>query len=149
MKRLALLTILIVAISAHGSLIYGQSSSKLVEFCVTCAGEDATYQKDFPVELEAAGPDGKAPQQKITVVLQKNIQYRFTVCSSENSEGKAYLQLYDMSRLYLSTYNPATGQIYKSFDFQCQKTGPYHIFLQMVDGKKGSAVAILSFVKTL
>ena len=149
MKRLALITILIVAVFILNNKVYGQSSSKLVEFCVGCAGEDATYQKDFPVELEPAGPDGKAPQQKITVVLQKNIQYRFTVCSSENSEGKAYLQLYDMTRLYLSTYNASTGQIYKSFDFQCQKTGPYHIFIQMVDGKKGSAVAILSFVKTL
>jgi hypothetical protein len=149
MKKIAIYIILIVAVSTHWCKVYGQSSSKLVEFCVGCAGEDATYQKDFPVELEAAGADGKAPQQKITVVLQKNIQYRFTVCSSEASEGKAYLQLYDMSRLYLSTYNPTTGQIYKSFDFQCQKTGPYHIFLQMVDGKKGSAVAILSFVKTL
>jgi hypothetical protein len=149
MKRIVTLTILIATLCAFEYKAYSQSSSKLVEFCVGCAGEDATYQKDFPVELEAAGPDGKAPQQKITVVLQKNIQYRFTVCSSENSEGKAYLQLYDMTRLYMSTYNPSTGQIYKSFDFQCQKTGPYHIFIQMVDGKRGSAVSILSFVKTL
>jgi hypothetical protein len=149
MKRVALLAVLIVLVAVRIGVVYGQSSSKLVEFCVTCAGDDATYQKDFPVELEAAGPDGKAPQQKITVVLQKNIEYRFTVCSAENSEGKAYLQLYDMSRLFVSTLNQATGQIYKSINFQCQKTGPYHIFLQMQDGKKGSAVAILSFVRTL
>jgi hypothetical protein len=149
MKRFLLIAILIVVALTRESGVFAQSSSKLVEFCVACAGEDATYQKDFPVELQAAGPDGKAPQQKITVVLQKNIQYRFTVCSSEATEGKAYLQLYDMNRLYLSTYNASTGQIYKSFDFQCQKTGPYHIFIQMVDGKPGSAVAILSFVKTL
>ncbi len=128
---------------------FAQSSSKLVEYCAASAGDDATYLKDFVVELEAAGPDGKAPEQRYTMVLSKNTEYRFTVCNTENSEGKAMVQLYDMNKLYGSTYNPATGQSVKSVNFQCQKTGAYHLIISFIDGKKGSAVAIVSFIRTL
>jgi hypothetical protein len=128
---------------------FSQSSSKLVEFCAASAGDDATYLKDFVVELAAAGPDGKAPEQRYTMVLSKNTEYRFTVCTAEGSEGKAMLQLYDMNKLYGSTYNPATGQSFQSFNFQCQKTGAYHLIISFIDGKKGSGVAIVSFIRTL
>jgi hypothetical protein len=128
---------------------FGQSSSKLVEFCTGVAGDDATYLKDFAVELDAAGADGKAPEQRYTMVLSKNNEYRFTVCNAEGSEGKAIIQLYDVSKLYGSNYSQTTGQMLKSFNFQCQKTGAYHLTVSFQDGKKGSAVAIVSFVRTL
>jgi hypothetical protein len=126
-----------------------QSGSKLVELCNSVAGDDATYLKDFYVELDAAGPEGKAPEQRFTIVLSKNTEYRFTVCNAEGSQGKAILQLYDVSKLYASTYNPQTGQTFQSFNFQCQKTGAYHLIVSFLDGKKGSAVVIASFVRTL
>lgn len=129
--------------------VKAQSSSKLVELCSSAAGDDATYLKDFVIELDAAGADGKAPEQKYTMVLSKNTEYRFTICNADGSEGKAMLQLYDMNRLFLSTYDPKTGQSYQSINFQCQKTGAYHIFISFIDGKKGSAVSIISFIRTL
>jgi len=132
-----------------GNSAKAQSSSKLVEFCAASAGDDATYLKDFVVELEASGPDGKAPEQRYTMVLSKNTEYRFTVCNADGSQGKAMVQLYDMNKLYGSTYNPATGQSVKSVNFQCQKTGAYHLIISFIDGKKGSAVAIVSFIRTL
>ena len=126
-----------------------QSSSKLAEFCAASAGEDATYLKDFVIELDAAGADGKAPEQRFTMVLSKNTVYRFTVCNAEGSAGKAILQLYDMTKLYGSTFNQATGQTVPSMEFQCMKTGAYHLIVSFVDGKKGSSVAIVSFIRTL
>jgi hypothetical protein len=129
--------------------VSAQSSSKLVEFCAASAGDDATYLKDFVVELPEAGPDGKPPEQRYTMVLSKNTEYRFTVCNADGSEGKAMVQLYDMTKLYGSTYNPSTGQSVKSVNFQCQKTGAYHLIISFIDGKKGSAVAIVSFIRTL
>ncbi len=129
--------------------VFGQSSSKLVELCNSVAGDEVTYLKDFYVELDAAGPDGKAPEQRFTIVLSKNNEYRFTVCNAEGSQGKAILQLYDVSKLYASTYNAQTGQTFQSFNFQCQKTGAYHLIVSFLDGKKGSAVVIASFVRTL
>jgi hypothetical protein len=144
---LLLFFILVFGIGEQKTL--AQSSSKLVEFCSTSAGDDATYLKDFPAELEAVGSDGIAKEQRYTMLLSKNTEYRFTVCNMEGSEGKAILSLFDMNKPYLSTYNAATGQHFKSVNFQCQKTGAYHLIITFQDGKKGSATAILSFIKTL
>ncbi len=126
-----------------------QTTQKLVDLCNKVAGEEVTYLKDFYVELDAAGPDGKAPQQKNTIILQKGTEYRFTICDAEGVDGKAMVQLYDMSKLYASTYIPATGQSVQYFNFQCQKTGPYHVFIQAIDGKKITSVAIMSLVRIL
>lgn len=150
MKNVYFIVLFFIIISGIGEkAVYSQTSSKLVEYCAASAGDDATYLKDFVVELEAAGPDGKAPEQRYTMVLSKNTEYRFTVCNTEGYEGKAMVQLYDMNKLYGSTYNPATGQSVKSVNFQCQKTGAYHLIISFIDGKKGSAVAIVSFIRTL
>ena len=129
--------------------VFAQSSSKLAELCTASAGDDATYLKDYVIELDAAGADGKVPDQKFTMLLSKNNEYRFTVCNAEGSQGKAILQIYDMAKPCASSYNQATGQFYEKVNFQCQKTGAYHLIVTFLDGKKGSAVAIVSFVKTL
>jgi len=150
MKAIFSIIIFFVLASCLGEKsVHAQSSTKLVEYCAASAGDDATYLKDFVVELEAAGPDGKAPEQRYTMVLSKNTEYRFTICNADGSEGKAMLQLYDMTKLYGSTYNQSSGQSVKSFNFQCQKTGAYHLIVSFIDGKKGSSVAIVSFVRTL
>ena len=149
MRALYYLSTLVFVLAMNCYSGMAQSTTKLVEICAASAGSDATYLKDFVVELEAAGPDGKAPVAKFSMVLSKNVIYRLSVCKAESSEGIAVMQLYDMATLLGSNYNPSTGKEYKSFDFQCQKTGVYHIFISFVDGKKGSAVGILSFVKTM
>lgn len=147
MKRGILLAL--IFISCTVAKISAQSTTKLVELCAESSGSDATYLKDFVVQLESAGPDGKPPVAKFSMVLSKNNVYRFTICTSEDSEGRAVLQLFDMNIMLGSTYNPSTGKEYKSFDFQCQKTGVYHVFVSFIDGKKGNAVGILSYIKTL
>jgi hypothetical protein len=147
MKRGLLLALFFIAFS--GSKMYAQSTTKLVEICAESAGTDATYLKDFVVQLESAGADGKPPVAKYSMVLSKNNVYRFTICNSDESEGHAVLQLFDMNIMLGSTYNPSTGKEYKSFDFQCQKTGVYHVFISFIEGKKGNAVGILSYIKTL
>ena len=81
--------------------------------------------KDFVVELDAVGADGIAPEQRYTMVLSKNTEYRFTVCNAEGSEGKAILTLFDMNKLYGSTYNPATGNSSNRSTFNARK--PVHI----------------------
>jgi hypothetical protein len=148
-KVLIITALFLIQTGLLSEKIQAQSGSKLVELCNSVAGQDATYLKDFYVELDAAGPDGKAPEQRFTIVLSKNTEYRFTVCNAEGSAGKAILQLYDVTKLYASTYNPQTGQTFQSFNFQCQKTGAYHLIISFLDGKKGSAVVIASFIRTL
>lgn len=140
---------LAIALIGGAFTVRAQSAADLVDICRTSAGEDATYLKDFNIELESAKPNEKAPQAKFSMVLSKNTRYRFSICTSETSQGKAILQLYDENKLMGSTFNPATGKDYHSIDLNCTKTGVYHVFISFQDGKAGSAVGILSFIEKL
>ena len=86
---------------------------------------------------------------KFSMVLSKNTNYRFSICNHPDSEGEAVLQLYDMATLQGATYMESLGKDFPFFDFKCQKTGVYHIFISFQEGKSGKAVGILSYVQSL
>ncbi|GAG07032.1 unnamed protein product, partial [marine sediment metagenome] len=90
---------IVLALFFIHSNVNAQSPEQLVRICSSSAGADATYLKDFQVQLEQANPDQRPPFGKFSVVLQKNTKYRFTICNSEDSPGKAILQLFDANRL--------------------------------------------------
>ena len=128
--------------------VYAQENVELVAQCAASAG-DVTYLKDFVVKLDAGVPGGNPPSAKFSMVLSKNTQYRFSICTAPDSDGEAILQLFDMNVLQGSTYISATGKEFPFFDFKCQKTGVYHVFISFKEGRPGEAVDILSFVKKL
>jgi hypothetical protein len=144
-----LLFFLAITLAGSNLSLRAQSAAALVDICRSSAGNDATYLKDFTVELEAAKANEKTPQMKFSMVLSKNTRYRFSICSSESSQGHGMIQLYDENKLMACTYNASTGKEYHMFDFNCTKTGVYHVFISFIDGKPGSAVGILSFVEKL
>jgi hypothetical protein len=126
--------------------IYSQFSPGFVEQCATNSGKDATYLKDFQVVLNAALPEQVPPIARYPLVLSKNNIYRFSLCTPEDSPGKAILQLFDSNQLIFSSYNKETGEEYNPFNFLCQKTGIYHVFISFQEGKQGHTVGILSYV---
>jgi hypothetical protein len=140
---LASFTLLFLSVQTNG-----QDITQLVGQCAANAG-DVTYLKDFVVKLDAATPGGKPPVARYSMVLSKNTMYRFSICTSPSSDGEAFLQLFDMNMLLGSTYISATGKDFPYFDFKCQKTGVYNIFISFKEGRAGEAVGILSFVKQL
>jgi len=125
---------------------FSQFNPGFVEQCATNSGKNATYLKDFQVVLNAAQPEQVAPIARYPLVLSKNNIYRFSVCTPEDSPGKAVLQLYDSNKLIFSSFNKDTGEEYNPFNFLCQKTGIYHVFISFLDGKQGHAVGVLSYV---
>lgn len=127
--------------------IQAQSLSEMVDMCATQAGEDATYLKDFQVTLGEAKPNQRPPVARFPLVLSKNNIYRFSVCTSEGSQGKAVIKLYDSNRMIFSSFVEDTREEYNPFNFMCQKTGIYHVFISFLDGKPGEAIGILSYVK--
>ena len=127
--------------------VFSQTDKETVNICVSAAGDDVIYLKDFIIELPGVTENNRPPIAKNSVILRKNTTYRFTICNKKYSEGKGIIQLFDTRRMIASSYNPKTGKIYQSFNFQCTMTGPYTIFISFKDGKKGSAVGILSYVK--
>lgn len=128
------------------SSVMGQCGDELVDDCASDIGE-ATYLKDFRVQLEKAEKNKPAPVQRISVVLNSGTQYKFNVCNAPEYEGKAIVQLYDNARLLGSTLNLATGKLYDSFVLSCSKTGVYYIFVSFQEGMEGCSAAILSYVE--
>lgn len=126
--------------------VNAQSTSKLVDLCNASAGSNATYINDYLVELPGVAAGEKQQPFRKSFGLQKNTIYQFTVCNSEASQGKAIVELFEANKLIGSNYNPATGQEFKTFQFDCSKTGVYHLFIHFQDGKAGTAVCIMSFV---
>jgi hypothetical protein len=130
------------------ALIQAQDISQLTAQCAGNAGE-VMYLKDFPVKLDQGTPGGAPPTARFALLLNKSIVYRFSICTAPNSEGEAVLQLFDLSTLLGSTFINATGKTYPSFDFKCQKTGVYHVFISFKEGKAGEGVGVMSYVKKL
>jgi hypothetical protein len=145
---LRILTIIFLGfLFVFNSELHAQIADDSVEKCAKAAGENAIYLKDFIVELEEAKPGSKNPVARYPLVLSKNNVYRFSVCTMEQSEGKAIISLYDSNQLIFSSYNENTQEEFNPFNFLCQKTGIYHVFISFIDGKSGEAVGILSYVK--
>lgn len=129
-------------------LLQAQDVSQLTAQCAANAG-DVMYLKDFVVKLDQGTPGGAPPTARFALLLSKNVVYRFSICSAPNSEGEAVLQLFDMNTLLGSTFISATGKDFPFFDFKCQKTGVYHVFISFKEGKAGDGVGIMSYVKKL
>jgi hypothetical protein len=130
------------------AFIHAQDISQLTAQCAGNAG-DVMYLKDFVVKLDQGTTGGAPPTARFALLLNKNIVYRFSVCSAPNSDGEAVLQLFDMNTLLGSTFITSTGKDYPSFDFKCQKTSVYHVFISFKEGKAGEGVGIMSYVKKL
>lgn len=146
MKRFTILFFVLTFVGA--GLLRAQDFSQLTAQCAGNAG-DVMYLKDFAVKLDAGTPGGAPPTARFALLLNKSIVYRFSICTAPNSDGEAVLQLFDMNTLLGSTFITATGKDYPSFDFKCQKTGVYHVFISFKEGKAGEGVGIMSYVKKL
>jgi len=111
------------------------------------AGPDARYLKDFRIQL-GKGTDAGEPRFKAKLSLWKNTKYRFSMCNSEDSEGKLYLSLKDdASKIVLSSFDQKTGKTYSFIDFICNKSGIYQLSYDFTGGQKGSGVGVVSMIK--
>jgi hypothetical protein len=145
MKNICLIALLSLILSGWSIKSFAQSEDDLIEICGMVA-QDATFLKDFTIRLDAGDPP---PTQRFSVILKKGIKYRFSVCNSNDYEGRVVLQLLDNNRLLATTYVVASGKDYPSIDYVCTKTGAYHLFFNFKEGKPGLAVGLLSLVETM
>ncbi len=144
MKR----TIISLAILlTFGYLSFGQATDPLITSCVTNAGANAKYLKDFRIQLgKATNPTDL--RYKANMSLWKNTKYRFTMCNAQNSKGKLILAIKDDSnKLILSSFDKKSGKTYPYVDFECHKSGIYQISYDFTDGEPGSGVGVVSMIK--
>ena len=148
MKKIFILTLVLFTVAFFSQAVKAQTEAQRIELCTKAAG-NCTFLSSYQAQLAAAKTGEKAPDFKQAVALRKGNKYRLTVCTDEESSGEAVLEMFDETKKMGSSYNPETGKTYQSFDFDCNKTAYYVIFISFRDGKEGSAVGILSHVKTL
>jgi hypothetical protein len=149
MKKILFLTSLLFIAAFFSQSVKAQTEAQKIELCTKVAGGDATLEQSYPVQLPAAIGGERAPNFKKAVAMRKSNRYRFTICTDEESSGEAILELFDEAKKVGSSYIPETGKTYQSFDFDCTKSAVYVIFVSFKDGKEGSAIGILSHIKTL
>jgi hypothetical protein len=141
--------IIAFALTFTGNSVLKAQSSQNLAICASNMGEDATYLKDFQVDLGEAVAGGQRPVAKFSMILNKNTQYKFLICNNPGSQGRAVMTLYDSNTQLASSYIEASKKEFPGFEFNCTKTGVYHVFISFLDGKQGSAVGILAFTKKL
>jgi len=130
-----------------GYFSFGQSTDPLVSKCLTNAGSEAKYLKDYRVQL------GKSTEQsglryKANISLWKDMKYRFTMCSAEDSKGQLILSVTDeANKVVISSFDKKSGKTYASIDFTCNKSGIYQISYDFSNQEQGSGVGMISLVK--
>lgn len=144
MKKAILSLVFILAI---GSISFGQDTDPLISNCVTNAGPDTKYLKDFRIQLGQATTQGEF-RYKANMSLWKNTKYRFSMCNADNSKGQLILTIKDeTNKPVLMSFDKKTGKIYSAVDFECLKSGLYQISYDFTDGQQGSGVGVVSMVK--
>ena len=148
MKKIFFFTLFLFAALFFSQSVKAQTEAQKVELCTKAAG-GATLLNSFPVQLPAANDGQRAPVFRTTLAMRKGNCYRFTICTDEESAGEAIMQVYEEGKLLLSTYLPETGKMYPYVDLECNKMSKYTIMISFKDGREGSAVGIVSHVRTL
>ncbi len=139
--------ITLLLLFAIGVLVNGQTTDPLVSNCISNAGPNAKYLKDFRIQLGKAAAAGEL-RYKAQMSLWKNTKYRFTMCNSEGSQGKLILSIKDdANKVVLSSFDQKTGKTYPYVDFICNKSGIYQLGFDFTDGLQGSGVGVVSMVK--
>jgi hypothetical protein len=130
-----------------GVLVLGQSADPLISNCISNAGPNAKYLKDFRIQLGKAAAAGEL-RYKTQMSLWKNTKYRFTMCNSEGSQGKLILTIKDdANKQVLSSFDLKSGKTYPYVDFICNRSGIYQLGFDFTDGLQGSGVGVVSMVK--
>ncbi|HIE15807.1 MAG TPA: hypothetical protein EYP69_02665 [Bacteroidales bacterium] len=124
---------------------FAQCNDKLIDIAVS-QNHNATYLKDFKVKLPATPKNKPRAIAKFQIVLNGGNHYRFNIAKASEYNGIPIIQLYEGNKLLGTSYLTSKQKDYKMFDFICQKTGTYKIFISFKDGAAGCAVGILSLV---
>jgi len=143
MKKIVLITIVLLWTS---SLARSQCNETLVQKATEQVGKDAVIVRDFKVKLKEGNKRNASPAGHFSVLMQKDITYRFNILNAEEFESKGVLQLYDKSNMLGSTFDANINQNNGNFQYKCPRTGNYQVMITILDGKAGCAAGLMSMV---
>jgi hypothetical protein len=119
----------------------------MVTKCAMSAGSNTTYLKDFRVQLGKGNPQGELRFKQV-FPLSKNMKYKFTLCSADNSTGVLIMKIKDEAgKQVLASFDEKSGKTFPSVEFTCNKTGTYQILFDFMNSSQGLGVGVISLVK--
>ena len=124
--------------------LYAQCNATLVEVAAAKSGISSVYIKEFKAKLKAGTARNPTPAAKFPTLLNKGINYQFTLANAQESEGQAILQLFDRGRMLGTTLQE--GRNYEKFNIVPERTGVYRVVISFLAGKAGCAAGVLSMV---
>jgi len=147
MKKVILLIPIFFATAFFSQSLKAQSEAQRIELCAKMT-QGATFISSYTAQLAAALDGQRAPVFRQGILMTKGNRYRFTICTDDDSAGEAIIQILNAGRVMGSNVTES-GELRTSIDIECQKTDAYVIVISIKDGRDGSAVSILSHVRTL
>jgi len=139
---ISVLFLLLFSFFAHG-----QDADQLINKCISSAGPDTKYIKDFRVQLGQSNSQGEY-RYKANISLWKDMKYRFTLCCNDGAKSQLILKVQDdANKVVLLSYDPKTGKAYTSVDFICNKSGIYQLGFDFTNDQQGSGVGLISVIK--
>ena len=147
MKNIFFLSLFLVVAAFFSQTAKAQTEAQKIELCTKVAG-GSTLLNSYSIQLPAAKDGERQTPLRQALAIRKGNKYRFTVCTDEDSASEAILTVYEEGKFLFSAQD-SSGKIHQNVDFDCNKSAAYIISITFKDGKAGSAVVIVSHVKTL
>lgn len=140
MKRIILSIIATLALTLGAK---AQCGDELMKQALGLMGS-FQYIKDFDVKLaQGASTEGT----KFSVVLNSRTRYQLNVANGASNTEEVVISIFDGDTKLGS--NSIGGKMYKSFMFDCSKTGAYKLQVSCPGGSEACARVVLALVKQL
>ncbi|MGE0088423.1 MAG: hypothetical protein AB7S50_02990 [Bacteroidales bacterium] len=111
----------------------------LLSFSIPTFSQKEIFIKEFQFELKKISANQYENEYFITITLNKNSLYKFTVLNHIGDfPGKAMVQILDGNQLVAT--NAMGDKYFEKFMFKCTKTGFYDILIHFDDNKTGASL---------
>ncbi|MBW6483359.1 MAG: hypothetical protein K0B10_09880 [Vicingaceae bacterium] len=107
--------------------------------------ESFIYVKDFKIKLKEVKAKKDPENVTYTVILNKDMKYRFIIEDAKDFPGRMIFELYGDRGKIMSSYNPGTKKHYTVLEYNCTKTGIHYINVGFQDKQEGCGVLVYSF----
>ncbi len=104
------------------------------------------FIKEFQFELKKLSANQYENEYFLTITLNKNSLYKFTVLNHIGDfPGAAVVEILENDKVVATNY--VNGKYYEKFMFKCTKTGFYDILIHFEDNQLGSSLIKLFLVQ--
>ncbi|MBI9055607.1 MAG: hypothetical protein JEY96_17420 [Bacteroidales bacterium] len=104
------------------------------------------FIKEFQFELKKISDNQYENEYFLTVTLNKNSLYKFTVLNHIGDfPGNAIIEILENDKIVATNY--VGSKYYERFLFKCTKTGFYDVLIHYEDNKLGSSLIKLFLVQ--